>query len=79
MTDLQLYKNILLCPRNVNQGDKIGRFFATWKIVYFGCFLKITEEAIIFALIFFPPKMVWATFWPNISQTHLVTPMPTSN
>jgi hypothetical protein len=35
-----------------SQGDQIGRIFAYWAIVFFGAFLKITEVAQIFVLLF---------------------------
>jgi hypothetical protein len=35
------------------QGDQIGRIFAYWAVVYFGCFLKITKV---------PSANYWATF-----------------
>jgi hypothetical protein len=38
--------------RFVCQGDRIGRIFATWAIVYFGSGLKITESAHILGYFF---------------------------
>jgi hypothetical protein len=36
----------------MDQGDQIGQIFAQWAIVFFGHFLKITEVAKNFVLLF---------------------------
>jgi hypothetical protein len=56
------------CSRALKkQGDRIGRFFAHWVIVYFGqCFENYRTCTIL-----------WASIWATISRTHLVT-LPTN-
>jgi hypothetical protein len=55
---------------NAGQGDKIGRIFASWKVLYFRELSKITELAQIYL---FWQRTDWSTFWAIITQTHLVT------
>jgi hypothetical protein len=70
-----------LIERHWKQGDRIGRIFAYWVIVYNGSFMKITYYIARLVWQFFngnsrvnfDTKMSWATFWAILSQTHLVT------
>jgi hypothetical protein len=68
----------LASNRHGTQGDQIGRFIR----IHYGHFLSWAvliqlEVAQILVLLFprskFRPKIGWATFWANISQTHLAT------
>jgi hypothetical protein len=42
-----------------NQGDKIGRIFAYWAMVYLGQFLSITKEAENFVQLFSSEKVIY--------------------
>jgi hypothetical protein len=42
-----------------SQGDQIGRIFASWAIVHFGHFLKITEEDHMFGLLISKEKVMY--------------------
>jgi hypothetical protein len=42
--------------RLAKQGDHIGLIFASWAMIYYGQFLKITERAQIFGLLFSAEK-----------------------
>jgi hypothetical protein len=59
----------------------LGEFSPNGLLFTLGSYLKITEVAHIFWLLYsmvkfkrkVGPKIVWATFWAIFSQTHLVT------
>jgi hypothetical protein len=59
------------------QGDKIGRVFADWAIVYFGLLFENYKSRPNYWATFFHgetcEKTGWATVWAISSQTHLVT------
>jgi hypothetical protein len=57
-------RNVSHCQKRVflgdrpQQGDQIGRIFASWAIVYFGTFLKITKTTVILGLLFSTVKVM---------------------
>jgi hypothetical protein len=61
---------------STQQGDKIGRILAQWVSV---CFGKLHENNILgyffqrLRLCINTCRNGWASFWANLSQTHLVT------
>jgi hypothetical protein len=59
------------------QGDRIGRIFATWAIVFLGHFLENYGSSrnlkATFSSVLILTKMVWSTFWAIFSPTHRVT------
>jgi hypothetical protein len=68
-----------------SQGDRIGRIFASWVIVFFGqFFLEISEVAQLLELLFprqkitsiLSKKLGWAAPWAIFAQTLLVTLLP---
>jgi hypothetical protein len=63
-----------------NQGDRIGRIFTYWVIVYFEQFFekdkrntKFGQVCPLVKVVYYLTKMGWAPFWAIFPQTHLVT------